>query len=51
MKSGRYTCEDHRQEMMLAGMRKRLADPHLDEQERETLAEQVRQLEKEMGLA
>lgn len=51
MEKGRYTCADYRQEMMLAGLRKRLADPHLDESERQKLAEQVRQLEREMGLS
>ena len=51
MKKGRYTCEDYRQEMMLAGLRKQLADPHLGEREKEKLAEQIQQLEIEMGMA
>jgi hypothetical protein len=46
----RYTCNDYRQEMMLAGLRKQLANPDLDESEKKQLEEQIRQLEAEMGL-
>ena len=46
----RYTCNDYRQEMMLAGLRKQLADPKLSESDRKTLEAEIRRLEKEMGL-
>jgi hypothetical protein len=46
----RYTCNDYRQEMMLAGLRKQLANANLDESEKKQLEEQIRQLEAEMGL-
>ena len=45
-----YTCNDYRQEMMLAGLRKQLNDPKLTESERRRLEEQIHRLEKEMGL-
>ena len=51
MAKGRYTCSDYRQEMILAGLRRRLADPDLDEREKERLTRQVQQMEQEMGLA
>jgi hypothetical protein len=46
----RYTCNEYRQEMMLAGLRKRLADPNLSESEKKQLEQEIRQLEAEMGL-
>jgi hypothetical protein len=46
----RYTCNDYRQEMMLAGLRKRLADPRLSPSERESLEKEVKRLEVQMGL-
>ena len=46
-----YTCNEYRQEMILTGLRKQLADPKLSEPERKALEEQVQRLEKEMGLA
>jgi hypothetical protein len=46
----RYTCNEYRQEMMLAGLRKQLANPDLDESEKKHLEQQIRQLEAEMGL-
>ena len=45
-----YTCNEYRQEMILAGLRKRLADPNLSDSERKDLEEQVHQLEREMDL-
>lgn len=46
----RYTCNDYRQEMMLAGLRRQLARPDLTEKEKHHLKEQIRRLETEMGL-
>jgi hypothetical protein len=45
-----YTCHDYRQEMILAALRKQLADPKLSESERQRLEGQIHLLEKEMGL-
>lgn len=45
-----YTCSDYRQEMILAGLRKHLADPKLGPEEKERLQKEIRRLEKEMGL-
>ena len=45
-----YTCNDYRQEMMLAGLRKQLADPKLSESEKKRLEQEIRRLEVEMGL-
>ncbi len=46
----RYTCNDYRQEMILAGLRKQLAAAHLSESEKKRLQEQIRQLEADMGM-
>ncbi len=46
----RYTCNDYRQEMMLAGLRKQLAEAQLSDAEKKTLEEQIRRLEVQMGL-
>lgn len=45
-----YTCSDYRQEMMLAGWRKQLADPHLSPEDKKRLQDRIRRLEKDMGL-
>lgn len=46
----RYTCNDYRQEMMLAGLRKQLADPKLSRSQKERLEKEIKRLESEMGL-
>lgn len=45
-----YTCNDYRQEMILNGLRKQLADSRLSDSERIRLEIQIQRLEKEMGL-
>lgn len=45
-----YTCNDYRQEMILLGLKKQLADPGLSEEEIRRLREQIQQIEEEMGL-
>jgi hypothetical protein len=45
-----YTCSSYRQEMILAGLRKRLAAEHLSAEEQKVIQEQIRKLEREMGL-
>ncbi len=46
----KYTCNEYRQEMMLAGLHRQLADPDLSESEKKRLEQHIRQLEAEMGL-
>lgn len=45
-----YGCSDYRQEMMLLGLKKQLAQPGLDEKQRLKIAEQIRLLEAQLGL-
>jgi hypothetical protein len=46
----KYTCTDYRQEMILAGLKRQLAQSGLSKAERDRLNEQIRQLESEMGM-
>jgi len=45
-----YTCTDYRMEMMLLGLKRRLAEPDLDEKETKQIQEQISKLETEMGM-
>jgi hypothetical protein len=45
-----YTCTDYRQEMVLIGLRRRLADPTLSLPEKKELEAQIRKLEADMGM-
>jgi hypothetical protein len=45
-----YTCTDYRMEMMLLGLKRRLAESGLNEHEKKELQEQIRKLEAEMGM-
>lgn len=46
----RYTCNEYREEMILLGLQKRLADPDLTEAEKKVLLEEIARVEKRMGL-
>jgi hypothetical protein len=46
----KYTCTDYRTEMILLGLQRRLNQPDLSEKERDALQEEIRALEKTMGL-
>ena len=46
----KYTCNDYRQEMILVGLRKQLADPKLSATDKALLQEQIRKIETEMEL-
>ena len=48
--TGTYTCTDYRTEMILLGLRRRLAAPELSGTERDALRAEIRKLEAEMGL-
>lgn len=45
-----YTCSDYRQEMILVGLKKQLADPELSQTEKDRLKEQIRKIEVEMDM-
>ena len=47
---GKYTCTEYREEMILLGLKRRLAEPDLPETEKQALRERIRQLEQEMGM-
>jgi len=46
-----YTCKEYRAEMILLGLQRRLRDENLSEAEREKIKEQIREVEKSMGMA
>ena len=48
--TGKYTCDAYRQEMILLGLKKRLATSNLTGKEREALKEEIDQFEKDIGL-
>ncbi len=45
-----YTCNEYREEMILAGLQKRLRCIDLSENERRTLLAEIEKLEEKMGL-
>ncbi|MCU0556069.1 MAG: hypothetical protein MUF67_02015 [Desulfobacterales bacterium] len=47
----RYTCHEYREEMLLLGLRRRLADDSLSSAEKEALQKAIAELEKQMGMA
>jgi hypothetical protein len=47
--SPRYTCNEYREEMILAGLRKQLAQNNLSDEERRKIEIEVQKLEKAMG--
>ena len=45
-----YSCLDYRQEMILLGLKRRLAQKGLSEEERRALIDKIRTLEADMGM-
>jgi hypothetical protein len=45
-----YTCNEYREEMILAALQKRLQQNDLSEQDWDALQEEIAELEKKMGL-
>jgi hypothetical protein len=45
-----YTCKDYRGEMMLISLNKKLSSNQLSDKERNEIKQNIRKLEKEMGL-
>lgn len=48
--TGKYTCLEYREEMLLLGLKRQIADPALPETEKRRLAEKIRELEQQMGM-
>jgi hypothetical protein len=46
----KYTCKEYRQEMVLAGLKKRSARQDLSEEERQHILDEIRRLEAAMGM-
>lgn len=49
-KKSRYTCNEYREEMILAGLQRSLQNPDLTAKERERIKQEIAELEKAMGL-
>jgi len=45
-----YTCAEYREEMMLLGLKKRLNNESLSDQEKETIIKEIKKLEAEMEI-
>lgn len=45
-----YTCREYRLEMILLGLKRRLKDPGLTEEEKNKIRIEIRELEEQMGL-
>ena len=46
----RYTCSDYRQEMRLLGLKRRLEQDDLSDEERGSIQAEIERLEQEMGM-
>ena len=46
-----YTCTEYREEMILLGLKRRLANQALSDAEKKELMKEIKQLEKQMGMA
>ena len=45
-----YTCADYREEMILLGLRRRLEDPDVSEDEKALIQARIQQLEKSLDM-
>ena len=50
MAKNKYTCAEYREEMILVRLKNRLNRSDISEEEKQTLAEEIAKLEREMGL-
>ncbi|WP_419662544.1 hypothetical protein [Desulfosarcina variabilis] len=48
--TGKYTCSEYREEMLLLGLKRQLEDPTLSESEKKQLSEKITKLEQQMGM-
>jgi len=49
-KNNKYTCAEYREEMMLLGLKKRLNDKDISEEERWTITREIEKLEIDMDI-
>jgi hypothetical protein len=49
-KSAAYTCVDYREEMILLGLKRRLEDPDLSEEEKSIIQSRIQELEKSLDM-
>jgi hypothetical protein len=47
--AARYTCSEYRDEMTLLALKQKIADPDLQEDEKNRLKEEIARLEKKIG--
>lgn len=45
-----YTCNEYREEMILLGLQRRLADKTLTDKERRAILDEIRRVEQQMGI-
>jgi hypothetical protein len=50
IKTTNYTCTEYREEMILLGLQRKLADNNLTKEERQSLLEEITKVEEQMGL-
>ena len=50
MSTGKYTCNEYREEMILLGLQKRLSSEGLTPEEKERLLKEIAKVEKQMGI-
>ncbi len=48
--TGKYTCTEYREEMILLSLQKRLAAPDLTPEEKKQLLAEIAEVEKQMGI-
>lgn len=49
-KRSKYTCREYREEMLLLGLKRRLAQKDLSEEERKAIIEEIQKLESAMEM-
>ena len=49
-KRSKYTCREYREEMVLLGLKRRLAQKDLSEEERKAIIEEIQKLESAMEM-
>lgn len=49
-KANQYTCAEYREEMMLLGLKRRLHDNNVDEEEKQAICREIEKLEIAMNI-
>jgi len=50
LRAMKYTCVDYRSEMKLLGLKRRLEEENLSEEERAQIVQEIKELEKKMDM-